>query len=269
MLNTTGHSPLLRTFAALLATGQFLGGCAATRQMEERLAASETRNEALQEENRRLVNAVNEQKSAAARLQLELVRAQAETGAPQTVDPGASTREPATAQGRVPPPNSKAEAVICLAEAQGEISSAQEAAGPGTASADTVSPDWSVIDGLLADSRKALAEDRYDQACALAFQALHATREAQLRAVTKKVAKARSYADFAQPMPLVTRKPANLRGRASTGSRIQETLAAGTKVLATGYRGGWIKVISEKGQVGWVYYSLLEVKAPAGAGPRP
>ena len=115
MLNTTGHSPLLRTFAALLATGQFLGGCAATRQLEERLAASEARNMALQEENRRLVTALNEQKNTAARLQLELVRAQAETSAPQTVDPGASTREPATPQGRLPPPNSKAEAVICLA----------------------------------------------------------------------------------------------------------------------------------------------------------
>ncbi len=264
MLNTIGHSPLIRTVISLLAVSQVLCGCAATRKLEGRLAESEAQNRALQEENRRLASALNEQKNTAARLQMELVRTRVSTDGAHDESRGATVRESLTVQDRIPPPNSKAEAVICLAEAEGEINSTKE-----SAVSDMASPHWSAIDGLLADSRKALAEARYDQACSLAFQALHVTREAQLQAITKKVTKTHPYADFAEPMSLITLKKANLRGRASSSGRIQDTLSAGTEVLATGYRGRWIKVISEKGQVGWVHYSLLEVLTPDGLASRP
>jgi hypothetical protein len=257
MLKTTCPTSFLAVIPVLLAAGLFLGGCTATRELEARLAEMELQNKALREENRRLVETLDERKNTAARLQLELVRKQVEIGRSHSPSTGSTSRESAALQDRVPPPNSKAEAVICLAEAESEVGSTKE-----SALFDKVSPDWAPIDGLLADSREALTQDRYDQACVLAYQALHATRERQLQSVRDRTVKASIYTDFVEPIPLHTLKPANLRSRASSTSSILDTLAAGTKVLATGYRGRWIKVTTDRDRQGWVYYTLLEVMAP-------
>ena len=256
---------MLKTFPAILSVLQgilllFLAslffGCAATKEAERKLAEISLQNRVLEEKNRQLANELSEQKNTAARLQMELVEKQVEINKAKAAQTNIPPQDPEPLQDRMPPPNSKAEAVTCLAEVETEINAAREAAAT-----DKEPQDFSQIDDLLKRSRVALTREQYDEACTQAYQALTMTRETRLKAVLPNKGTTSVYADFLEPMQLRTVKRCNMRSRASNRSKVLEILAADTDVTAIGYRGNWIKITSST-QAGWVYYTLLTVPLP-------
>lgn len=233
-------------------------GCAATKEAERRLAAISSQNQILKKENEQLATALAEQKTATAKLQMELVERQIEIGKAKAAQETTPV-EPEHLRGRVPPPNSKAEAVTCLAEVETEINAAK-----APVAADEDPRIFSQADDLLAASKSALTRDSYDEACSLAYQALASIREIRLKTVLNQRVKTSLYADFIEPLQLQTVKRCNVRKRPGTQSKILTTLAAESTVTAAGFRGNWIKVTIDSGQPGWIYYTLLTVPVSEG-----
>ena len=70
-----------------------------------------------------------------------------------------------------------------------------------------------------------------------------------------------------RPMPLweglitarveVTENVANLRLRPSTKSKVMGKILRGDELQVLGREGAWYKVVTEDGQVGWVYSGLV------------
>ncbi len=61
----------------------------------------------------------------------------------------------------------------------------------------------------------------------------------------------------------------NLRARPTTRGRVLERLERGTPVLGAGREGGWVRVRTLEGQVGWMHGRLLGAAAPAAAASSP
>ena len=260
------HFPLQSAFpqiAALVILTSLLFGCASTKEAERRLAEIYSQNQLLRNTNEQLTVKLAEQKTATARLQMELVERQVEIGKAKAVQE-APPSEPEHIRGRMPPPNSKAEAVTCLAEIETEINAAKK---PATANEDPKA--FSRTDGLLTQSKSALARDSYDEACSLAYQALAAIREIRLKTLLSTRVRTSTYADFIEPLQLQAVKRCNIRKRPSTKSKVLETLAADSTITAVGYRGNWIKVTTDRGQTGWIYYTMLNVPVSGGHGKQP
>ena len=254
---TTSSSALsLLQFAAVLFLTSLLFGCASTRESERKLAELSLENSILQEKNQRLAGELIEQKNIAARLQMALVEKQVEINTAKTAQKSIPTQETKHLQGRLPPPNSKAEAVTCLAEVETEINTVRE-------SSVTVKElqDFSQVDDLLARSRESLSQGSYDEACILAYQALNEVHETRLKTVLAKRETPSIYTDFVGPLQLRTVKRCNIRSRPSIGSKILETLECDTTVNAIGHRGNWIKVTTGNAAAGWIYYNLLTAPA--------
>lgn len=249
-------SPLfLACGIAAMAFGALLPGCADIGKMKRQIAELTVENRSLQESRQRLSSELTEQKDTAARLQMQLVEKQAEfdrlSRRQEVIVPAT---EPEFPQGRIPPPNSKAEAVSCLAEAEIEINSI---AKPGAEGGKP--PDFSEVTDLLSQSRSALDRNDFQDACSLATRALSLGRKLHLQSALVTTTKISPYASFLEPLQLQTVKRSNLRARPGTRSRILTTLDTGAPVNASGYRGNWIRVTAGNGQAGWIHHSLLTV----------
>lgn len=245
----------LASVIAALALGVLLPGCADIGRMERQIARLTEENRSLQESRQRLSSELTEQKNAAARLQMALVEKQAEFDRlSRQREVTSSAAEPEFPQGRIPPPNSKAEAISCLAEAEIEINSIAKPGPEGRKP-----PDFSQVHDLLGQSRAALDRNDYQDACSLATRALSLGRKLHLQSTLAATTKASPYASFLEPLQLQTVKRCNLRARPGTGSRVLATLDAGAPVNASGYRGNWIRVTAGSGRAGWIHHTLLTV----------
>jgi hypothetical protein len=240
--------------AAVLLLNSILFGCATSKESEKRLAEVSLENTILHEKNQQLSGELTEHKKIAARLQMALVEKQVEINAAKSVMERSPDRGTEHVQVRVPPPNSKAEAVICLAEVETEINAVRESSAAGKQS-----QDFSKVDDLLARSRDILAQENYDEACILANQALSEARTTRTPPAQAKRVTPIIYTDFIQPLQLLTKKSCHIRMSPKIGSRILETLASDTPVKAIGYQGNWIKVTTNNEASGWIYYNLLTV----------
>jgi len=247
----------------LILLSSLLFGCAATRETKRQLAAMTTQNQALQEKNRKLADQLAEQRQTTARLQLEMVEKQAE------IDKAGVVRKEIRRNVEFPRPRvmtagSRAEAATCLAEVEIETNATSEAS-----LTDEGKKKFSRVEDLLEQSRSALDQERYDGACALAYQALALIDEIQLQSAPVRKVKASAYTDFLEPLQLQTVKKSNIRSRPSIYSSILETLAAGATISAHGFRGNWVKVTTASAKTGWIYYPLLAVPSAGEAGGRP
>jgi hypothetical protein len=254
-------SPLFLAYSiAAIAIGVLLPGCADIGKMKRQIAELTVENTSLQESRQRLTLELTEQKNTTARLQMALVEKQAEfdrlSRQREIIIP---EMEPEFPQGRIPPPNSKAEAVSCLAEAEIEIASI---AKPDAE--EEKPPVFSQVNDLLAQSRSALDKNDYQNACSLATRALSLGRKLHLQSTLVAPAKTSTYASFLEPLQLQTVKRSNLRARPGSHSRILTTLDAGVPVNASGYRGNWIKVTAGRDQAGWIHHTLLTVPPSGG-----
>ena len=241
--------------STLILLSSLLFGCTATRELECRLAEMTTHNQELQEKNRQLAVDLAEHKRTCARLQLELVERQAE------IDKAGAVREKIerkveSPRARILTAGSRAEAVTCLAEVEIEANATDK-----SSLTDTGRKNIAQVGDLLDQGRAALDQDRYDRACALAYQALALIDELRFQSAPVHRAKASAFTDFLAPVQLQTVKKSNIRSRPSIYSRILETLAAGSAITGHGFRGGWVKVTTASGKTGWIHYPLLAVSA--------
>lgn len=245
-----------RQVAAVLFLTSILLGCASTKESEIKLAELSLENRILQEKNQRLSGELIEHKNITARLQMALVEKQVAINTANSALEKSPSQAMKPLQGRVPPPNSKAEAVICLAEVETEINTVRES------SATSKEPqDFSHVDNLLTRSRDILAEGNYHETCILAYQALSEVNKTQLNTPQTKRGTPSIYTDFIEPLQLMTKKCSNIREFPNISSKILEILASKTMVKALGYRGNWIKVALENEASGWIYYKLLTIPA--------
>jgi len=104
---------------------------------------------------------------------------------------------------RVMTAGSRAEAATCLAEVEIEANATSKAS-----LTDEGKKKFSRVEELLEQSRAALDQERYDGACALAYQALALIDEIQFQSAPVRKAKASAYADFLEPLQLRTVKKA-------------------------------------------------------------
>ncbi|KGO35198.1 MAG: SH3 domain-containing protein [Desulfoprunum sp.] len=244
---------MVSRISILILLSLLLFGCTATRDMKRQLAAMTTHNQELQEQNRKLTDELAEQKQTAARLQLEMVEKQVEIDKAWVVRKKIRD-EVEFPRTRVMTAGSRAEAATCLAEVEIEANATSKAS-----LTDEGKKKFSRVEELLEQSRAALDQERYDGACALAYQALALIDEIQFQSAPVRKAKASAYAEFLEPLQLRTVKKSNVRSRPSIYSAIMETLAAESTITAHGFRGNWVKVTTASEKTGWIYYPLLAV----------
>jgi uncharacterized protein YgiM (DUF1202 family) len=62
---------------------------------------------------------------------------------------------------------------------------------------------------------------------------------------------------FAIPLPLQMVSTGNIRERPGLDSKVLFTLREGSSIMGYSYRGLWVRVRTDGGRGGWVYYSLI------------
>jgi hypothetical protein len=143
---------------------------------------------------------------------------------------------------------SRAEAASGIAEAQIELDSLK--AGPGGAD----SPEIAQASKLLEMSSAEFDRQNYGGALYLANQAKSVSGAGRgLGGGALRSGEVR----FALPLPLRTLTAGRVHDGPGAGFKVLFTLAAGTAVTATSYVDAWLRISSEDGRSGWVYYSLV------------
>jgi len=214
-------------------------------EMEKQIAG-------LQEENRQLMSAIQEEKNIAAKLQMALIEKQSKIS---SLKSGQANREQEAAHKtlRIPVPSTRAEAVTYLAEIKTEIDTERKSKQEGHQQI------FDQADTLLDQSKNELAKNNYDTACLLASQAMDLIHNLQINTALQDESKGGMYTEFIKPLQLEIIRRSNIRTKAGKGGRLVDTLEAGTPVTAHGYKGNWIKIKIDNGHEGWIYFTLLNV----------
>lgn len=206
----------------------------------------------LQEANRQLMSAIQEEKNNSAKLQMALIEKQSKISNLKSSQMNRKQEDPRRTL-RIPVPSTRAEAVTYLAEIKTEIDTErgikQEAHQQTFQQADT----------LLEQSKDELAKNNYDTACLLASQAMELIHNLRINNALEDDSKSDIYTEFIKPLQLVAMRRSNIRTKAGKGGKLVNSLEAGTPVTAYGYKGNWIKVKTNNGHEGWIYFTLLNV----------
>jgi hypothetical protein len=117
---------------------------------------------------------------------------------------------------------------------------------------------------LLKMSAQEFKKENYGGAVYLTSQAKGHIRAGQIRlggrekaAPVKRLPPVKEEVFFALPLPLQALKTSNLRARADLKGKIITTLEKGTPLIGYSYKGQWVRVISEDGNNGWVFQTLV------------
>lgn len=201
---------------------------------------------------------LEEEKSITAKLQMELVVKESDISRLKTKQ--LTCKEPAQPPRylRIPVPSTRAEAVSFLAEIKTEIEETKQS--PRGRSPQI----FSEADDLLSKSYAELANENFDAACLLASQAIDIIHSQEPAQPVEKPPPAENlvYKDFLRPLHLEIKKHVNLREKAGVSGKRIASLPPGTSLIASGFKGNWIKIKTEKGLEGWVYFTLLSVPKP-------
>ena len=154
---------------------------------------------------------------------------------------------------------SKAEAASEMAEAEIAIKALKtQLAGQ------TRNPDLIKAQELLKMSAQEFKKENYGGAVYLTSQAKGHIRAAQIRlggrekaAPIKRLPAVRGEVFFALPLPLQVLKTSNLRAKADLEAKVITTLEKGTPLIGYSYKGQWVRVISEDGNNGWIFQTLV------------
>jgi hypothetical protein len=154
---------------------------------------------------------------------------------------------------------SKAEAASEMAEAEIAIKALKtQLAGQ------TRNPELIKAQELLKMSAQEFKKENYGGAVYLTSQAKGHIRAAQIRlggrekaAPIKRLPAVRGEVFFALPLPLQVLKTSNLRAKADLEAKVITTLEKGTPLIGYSYKGQWVRVISEDGNNGWVFQTLV------------
>lgn len=149
---------------------------------------------------------------------------------------------------------SKAEAASTLAE--GEI--ALKALKTNTAG---IEKDAEILQAekLLKASNLELGKENYGGALYLAIRAKALIKEGQRRSKDREKTPMRTgEVPFAVPLPLRLVSTSNVREGPGLDTKVLFSLREGSPLVGYSYQGLWVRVRTEAGQDGWIYYSLVD-----------
>ena len=225
-----------------------LSGCSETDKADKNSEMIQ-QNTVLQEKNTRLASELAVKKDLTATLQIQLLAKKSEIKRLKVIRQGLG-REVTRRQTKIQTPESKAEAVTVLAEAEADINAARE-----RMQSNHRQPAFDKPDQLMAESKSELGRSHYAKACSLAGEALEMVRTMEQK--TETSVKPQKNAHFPLPLAMRLSKKSNIREHPGMDAQVLYVLDQGTTVTATEYKGHWLKIIIKGGQFGWIYYSLL------------
>ena len=154
---------------------------------------------------------------------------------------------------------SKAEAASEMAEAEIAIKALK-----ARLAGQTPNPELIKAQELLQMSAQEFKKENYGGAVYLTSQAKGHIRAAQVRrggrekvAPIKRLPPVKGEVFFALPLPLQVLKTSNLREKPDLEGKVITTLEKGTPLIGYSYKGQWVRVLSEDGNNGWVFQSLV------------
>lgn len=109
----------------------------------------------------------------------------------------------------------------------------------------------------LLDSQTELNAGNIDGASYLANQAIEVMQTTELNQQAEKKKAASKEIEFYYPFQMTVLKNANVRSAPALNTDIFYVAESGANVTAVGYLDEWVKVETEDGSFGWIYYSLL------------
>jgi Bacterial SH3 domain len=208
---------------------------------------------ALQQELTRQTEANRGLEEKLARLQLQLLEEESRNRElNRKLDE--ATLEVVRAKAKLHSLESKAEAASTLAE--GEIAlKALRISDVGLEN----DPEVLHAEALLKASNLEIKKQNYGGALYLATRAKVIIKESQERTQAReRTPKMEGEVPFAIPLPLRLVAQSNVREGPGLDSKILFSLRKGSPLVGTSYRGLWVRVRTEDGQGGWVYYSLVD-----------
>ncbi|HET6371104.1 MAG TPA: SH3 domain-containing protein, partial [Nitrospiria bacterium] len=111
---------------------------------------------------------------------------------------------------------------------------------------------------LLKASNQELKKENYGGALYLATRAKAIIKEGQERSRDReKTPIMKGEVTFAIPLRLQMVNNGNIRESPGLDSKVLFTLREGSTIVGYSYRGLWVRVRTEGGRGGWVYYSLI------------
>jgi hypothetical protein len=234
----------------LIVAGGLIAGCASiTRQQAEQEVAGQKLQEALTKQT--VTN--QELEAKLAKLQLVVLEKDAknkELG--RKLDE--AILEVVRAKAKLRSLESKAEAVSTLAE--GEI--ALKALKTKVAGAEKDS-DFLQAEQLLKASVLELKKENYGGALYLATQAKSTINQGQERSTgLNKTPMLAGETAFATPLPLRLVSASKVREGPGLDFKVLITLPDGTALEGHSYKGPWVRVSTDDGRRGWVYYNLID-----------
>jgi hypothetical protein len=233
----------------LIVTGVLLSGCAWTaREQAENAVAGQKLQEALTKQT----STNQELEGKLARLQLLLLEKDAK-GKELNKRREEAILEVVRTKAKLRSVESKAEAVSTLAE--GEIALKALKTNVVGLEKDT---DFLQAEELLKASDRELKKENYGGALYLATQAKVIIHESQERSTGwKKTPMIAGEVAFAMPLPLRLVSPGKLRAGPGLDSKVLFALQEGTGLVGYSYKGQWVRVSTEDGRGGWMYYTLI------------
>lgn len=222
-------------FCPLMVAVVLLSGCA----LQEQLTRKTTANGGLEEKLARLQLLLLEEGSRSKELNKKLDEA---------------TLEVVRANAKLHSLESKAEAASTLAE--GEI-----ALKAFKTNAVGLEKDSEVLhaEELLKASDLEIKKENYGGALYLATRAKVIIKEGQERSKDReKTLMMEGEVPFSIPLLLRLVSPGNVREGPDLDSKILFSLPEGSALVGSSYRGLWVRVRSESGRGGWIYYRLVD-----------
>jgi hypothetical protein len=213
----------------------FLSGCA----LQEELTKQTTANRGLEEKLARLQLLLLEEESRNTELNKKLDEA---------------TLEVVRAKAKLHSLESKADAASTLAE--GEI--ALKALRTNSVGLQK-DPEILHAEELLKASDLEIKKENYGGALYLATRAKGIIKEGQERSKDREdTPMMEGEVPFAIPLQLRLVSPGNVREGPGLDSKILFSLPEGSALVGSSYRGLWVRVRTENGRGGWIYYSLVD-----------
>lgn len=238
----------LNALSLLMAVGSLVTGCAAvTQQQAEQAVAGQKLQDALTKQT-----ATNQDlEGKLAKLQLELLEKDAKNKQlDRQLDE--AILEVVRAKAKLRSLESKAEAVSTLAEAEIALK-ALKANGPAKDS------DFLQAEQLLKASGLELKKENYGGALYLAAQAKSIINQGQERSTGRgKTPMLAGEVPFAMPLPLRSVSASKVREGPGLDFKVLITLQEGATLEGHSYKGPWVRVSTDDGRGGWVYYSLID-----------
>lgn len=110
----------------------------------------------------------------------------------------------------------------------------------------------------VAMSESALQEGNYDGASYLIAQARSSLRNAM--ASPDEDAENNQANTFSVPVEMTVRQRSNVRNGPGMDRRVLRQMKAGTRVMATGYQGAWVRIRLSDDSSGWIHFRLLQAE---------